>query len=111
LYELTPPLPVPLAKDQMLTAFVPLGARCDETVVPYDAVVYDVHGGTWVYLDRTAAGAKTHSYERRRVELGPSVDGGVIVRPTLSSDERVVVAGAAKLFSREFFRPPVAGAP
>jgi membrane fusion protein, heavy metal efflux system len=111
LYELLPPRKVALAKDQMVTVFVPLGTKREESVVPYAAVVYDVYGGTWVYLDKTAAGAEKHVYERRRVELGPSVDGGVIVRPILRAGERVVVAGAAELFSREFFRPPVAGAP
>jgi cobalt-zinc-cadmium efflux system membrane fusion protein len=112
LYALEPPAkPIPLAKDQMVTVFVPLGSMQEVSVVPYSAVVYDVYGGTWVYLDKTTDKAKGHVYERRRVELGSSVPGGVVVRPALPAGDRIVVAGVGELFSREFYRPPVAGAP
>lgn len=96
-----------LAKDQMLTVFLPLGRQQEETVVPYAAVVFDAYAGAWIYLDQTTPNAKEHVYERRRVELGPSVESDVVIRPSLKSSERVVVAGAAALFSREFHKTPV----
>ncbi len=99
------PLP-PLARDQLVTVFVPAGGSREESVVPYAAVVFDAHGGSWVYLDLTADEAPQHVYERRRVELGPPVGDDVVVRPPLSGGERVVTAGAAALFSREFHKPP-----
>lgn len=107
IYELEPPsakgqVPPALAKDQMLTIHLPLGQKRAESVVPYAAIIYDAFGGTWVYLERTKAQDKVHRFERRRVELGPPVEGGVIIRPRLSADERVVTAGAGALFSREF---------
>src|SRR5262249_23920792 len=95
------------AKDLMVTVFVPVGRKTVDSVVPYAAVVFDAHGGAWVYLDRTADKAGEHRYERRRVDLGPTVGGGVVVRPPLREGERVVSAGAALLFSREFHKTPV----
>jgi multidrug efflux pump subunit AcrA (membrane-fusion protein) len=103
-----PAEPTFFAKDQMVTVFVPLGRKRDESVVPYDAVVFDAHGGAWVYIDRTLIKEdKVHRYERRRVELGPNVKGGVVLRPAAQPGERVVVSGAALLFSREFHKTPV----
>ncbi len=96
-----------LLKDERLTVFVPLGDERKETVVPYSTVVFDAYAGAWVYLERTAEGAKEHVFERRRVELGPSVGMDVVIRPGLKEGDRVVVAGAAALFSREFHKPPV----
>jgi multidrug efflux pump subunit AcrA (membrane-fusion protein) len=95
------------AKDQMVTAFVPLGKETEQTVVPYAALIFDAYGGTWIYLDQTPEKATELVFERRRVELGPTVENGVVVRPAFKGHERVVVAGAAALFSREFHKPPV----
>lgn len=100
----------PFAKDQMLSVLIPLGGKHDECIVPYAAVVFDAYGGSWVYVERTEAGAKTHVFERRRVELGPAVETCVVVHPACKPGEAVVAAGAASLFSREFHKPPAAGA-
>jgi RND family efflux transporter MFP subunit len=98
-----------LSRDQMATVLVNLSARTDECLVPYDAVVYDAYGGAWVYVDLSKEGAEPHLFERRRVELGPSVGGDVVVRPPecFRAGERVVRDGAQLLFSSEFFKPPV----
>src|SRR5262249_49009868 len=89
LYELTPDPAkrLLLAKDQMVTVYVALGQQKEETVLPYSAVVFDAYAGTWIYLDKTPEGAKQHVFERRRVELGPTVEGGVVVRPKLKAGE------------------------
>jgi RND family efflux transporter MFP subunit len=94
-----------MAKDQMVAVDVPLDQRQEETVVPYDAVVFDAHAGAWIYLDKTAKGAEKHTYERRRVELGPRHGKEVAVRPAVAKGDRVVVEGAGVLFSREFYKP------
>lgn len=96
------------AKDQMLTVQVPMGGEAEECVVPYAAVVYDAYAGAWIYLDRTAGdGATGHVYERRRIELGPRIgEKDVVVRPACDPSDKVVVAGAAALYSREFHKPP-----
>jgi hypothetical protein len=95
------------AKDQMVTVFVPLGQRKVESVVPYASVVFDAFGGSWIYIDRTEKAAERHQFERRRVELGPAIGDGVVIRPTAGQRERVVTTGAGVLFSREFHKTPV----
>jgi RND family efflux transporter MFP subunit len=108
LYEVVGPHDGLFAKDQLVSVFVPLGGSREHTVVPYSAVVFDSNAGAWVYLEKSAPDAKHHVFERRRVELGGSVGTDVIVRPVLGKKDRVVISGAQELFSREFFRPPVA---
>ena len=98
------------ARDQMLTALLPLDRKRSETVVPASAVVNDYHGSAWVYLD-VSGDDKGRVYERRRVDVGARVEGGLVVRPPLSPKDKVVVSGAAALFSREFYRPPAAPKP
>ena len=65
-----------------------------------------------VYFDQTTKGAKKRVYERRRVEVGPtlpSAGGGhdvVLRRLDARQGERIITRGAANLFSREFYKPP-----
>ncbi len=108
--------PGPYAKDQMVTVFIPLSGLRTQTVVPAAAIAHDNTGGAWVYLDRTPAGAKSRTYERRRVEVGPrvkladktyeDVNEGLIVKLDAGPEDRVVTRSAQALFSREFYRPP-----
>jgi hypothetical protein len=102
------------ARDQMVQVGVPIDRSQKESMVPYAAVVYDAHGGAWIYLDRTSGEGKGHVYERRRVELGPMagdevavrmVGSGGTVQPACKPDDRVVAVGAGVLFSREFYKP------
>jgi RND family efflux transporter MFP subunit len=97
-----------MAKDQLVTVDVPLGERRKETLVPYDAVVFDAHAGAWVYLEVTPPESKTHVYERRRVELGPTIGKDVVLRRLEWKDgDRIVVHDVASLFGREFYKPPI----
>jgi RND family efflux transporter MFP subunit len=100
-----------VARDQLAMVDVPLDQRREEAMVPYDAVVFDAHAGAWIYLDKTPAGAATHVYERRKVQLGPTKGKEVAVRdaegkPACAKGGRVVVEGAGAVFSSEFFKPP-----
>ena len=107
------------AKDQMVPVRVPLhGERAEkEFVVPYSAVVFDGYGSAWIYFDLTPADAKEHLFERRRVELGANVElapnvykgvhDAIAVHLDAPPGNRIVTAGAAQLFSREFHKPPV----
>src|SRR5262245_482501 len=105
IYELAPG-DVPIARDQVVAVHVPVDHKRTETVVPYDAVVYDIHGSAWIYLDVTPKEGGKNIYRRWRVELGPTVDGGLVVRAGELSGKRVVVSGAQVLLSREFHKPP-----
>jgi RND family efflux transporter MFP subunit len=97
------------ARDLMVTALVPVSTGQPETAVPYAAIVYDAHGGAWVYVDRGKAKSGKQQYERRGVNVGARVHGTdlVVVRPSLTAGEAVVTSGAGILFSREFYKPPV----
>ena len=116
-----PPPRISWSKDQMIKVHVPFGQRRMEIVVPYSAVVYDAFGGSWIYLDKTDAKDKHREYERRRVDLGAPVrldplyvlglrfdlPEVVVVRCDCKRGDKVVVGGAAALFSREFHKPPI----
>jgi RND family efflux transporter MFP subunit len=66
-------------------------------VVPWSAVVYDINGGTWVYI-QTAP----HTFARRRVEVSKTVDDLAVIARGLGGGEDVVVVAVAELYGTEF---------
>jgi RND family efflux transporter MFP subunit len=66
-------------------------------VVPDTAVLYDIHGATWVYEDLGG-----NAYRRRRIEVARHAGDRSVVRRGLSEGVSVVTAGAAELFGTEF---------
>jgi len=82
---------------QRVGVTIPLRTESESLVVPWSAIVHDVHGGAWIY-ERTG----TQSYTRRRVQVeqiaGPvaALSGGI--KPGAS----VVTTGVAELFGTEF---------
>ena len=66
-------------------------------VVPDAAVLYDIHGATWVYED-----LGDHAYARRRIEVARHAGDRAVVRRGLSEGTKIVTAGAAELFGTEF---------
>jgi len=81
---------------------VTLELRGDEEslVVPWSAVVHDVHGGEWVY-ESTAP----HVFVRRRVQVRSVVGSDAALASGPSVGASIVVAGAAELFGVEFGGP------
>jgi RND family efflux transporter MFP subunit len=76
---------------------VPLRAAREAAVVPWSAVVFDVHGGAWVY-----EATRAHTFTRRRVEV-ERVEGDVAVLSRAPSSVTTVVSvGAPELFGTEF---------
>jgi hypothetical protein len=82
---------------ERVTVQLPLASSADGLVVPDSAVVYDVHGATWVYED-----LGRHVYARRRVEVARTVGDRAIISRGLSQGTRVVTVGTAELFGVEF---------
>ena len=70
-------------------------------MVPWSAVVHDIHGGTWVY-ERTAP----RVYTRRRVEVkhvqGSGAEAQAVLARGPAPGAMVVSVGAAELFGTEF---------
>jgi RND family efflux transporter MFP subunit len=108
-YELLPTKEADsFVKDQMVTVHLPIDKIEKGTVVPYSAIVFDVHGRGLIYLERTTDKDTKHQFERRPIELVSSADDGkVVIRTYLTGGERVVTNGAAVLFSRDFHKTPV----
>jgi multidrug efflux pump subunit AcrA (membrane-fusion protein) len=65
--------------------------------VPASAILYDIHGGTWLYVAEP-----DHTYRRQRVEVLETQGGSALLGRGLSPGARVVIAGAAELFGTEF---------
>jgi membrane fusion protein, heavy metal efflux system len=66
-------------------------------VVPKAAVLYDIHGATWVYEDLGG-----NSFVRRRVEVARHAGERAVVSRGLTEGRKIVTAGAAELFGTEF---------
>jgi len=76
---------------------VPLQGETESSVVPASAVLYDIHGGAWVYENN---GAQT--FTRRRIEVRFVRDGDAVLARGPAPGAKVVTAGAAELFGVEF---------
>jgi len=80
---------------------VPLAGETKRLTVPWSSVVFDIHGGSWVYHQ-----VAPQTFTRLRVEIEyvhDTVDGSVAVLrrgPPLGTP--VVIAGVAEIFSTEF---------
>ena len=66
-------------------------------LIPGSAVVYDLHGGTWVYEARPS-----HVFVRRRVDIADEVADKAIVARGIGPGTPVVTAGVAELYGTEF---------
>ena len=69
----------------------------DNVVIPFPAVVYDMYGGSWVYVKQSSL-----TYTRRRVEIRHVIDGNAIITRGMIAGEEVVTAGVAELYGTEF---------
>jgi hypothetical protein len=66
-------------------------------VVPWSAIVHDIHGGEWVY-ERVAP----QTFARRRVQVTRVVDGLALLTSGPDPGAGIVAEGAAELFGVEF---------
>ncbi|HZN40148.1 MAG TPA: efflux RND transporter periplasmic adaptor subunit [Planctomycetota bacterium] len=86
-----------LRPGERVLAMLQLAAAGDRLVVPRAALLYDVHGGSWVYVQRAPA---TFARERVQVAWVDGVDA-VLERGPMPGTA-VVTHGAAELFGTEF---------
>jgi len=73
-----------------------LHGEAKNLTVPWSAVVYDIHGGTWVYEQNGE-----NVFARRRVQIKSVVDATAVLSHGPPEGTRVVVAGAQELFGTE----------
>jgi RND family efflux transporter MFP subunit len=81
---------------QRVSASVPLRTPAVSLTVPWSAVVFDIHGGAWVY-EKTA----DKTYTRRRVEVRYVADNTAVLEAGPKPGTTVVTAGAEELFGTE----------
>lgn len=73
------------------------GVAVESLCVPASALLVDVIGGTWIYVQ-----VQADSYDRRRVVVDRVVDGSAAISRGLAAGDPVVSVGAAELFGLEF---------
>lgn len=96
-YELSNPN-LELRPGQRLSAFLPLRTTGQKRLsVPLSAILYDVHGGTWVYLEDAP-----HVYRRQRVELVESTSTTAFISRGTTPGMKVITQGVTELFGTEF---------
>jgi RND family efflux transporter MFP subunit len=81
---------------QRVAVSLPLRDESESLTAPWAAIVFDIHGGTWVY-ERT--GERT--FVRRRVLLRYVSDDTAVLASGPPPGTKVVTAGAAELFGTE----------
>jgi cobalt-zinc-cadmium efflux system membrane fusion protein len=101
-----PPLPSPLGGEglgvrglrpnQRVGVSLALKAEAESLVIPWSAVVYDIFGGTWVYVE---TGERV--YVRQRVVVRHVSGDAAILASGPPPLTKVVIAGAAELFGAE----------
>jgi cobalt-zinc-cadmium efflux system membrane fusion protein len=85
-----------LSPGQRLGVSVPLVGAKEALAVPWAAVVFDIHGGTWVYEQ-----VGPRKYARRRVVVGHTVGADAVLAGGPPSGTKVVTAGVQQLFAAE----------
>lgn len=86
-----------LRPGERVSVQLPLTTADTGLVVPSSAVVYDIHGATWVYED-----LGKNAYARRRIEIARQPGDRAVVSRGLAEGTRVVVVGVAELLGTEF---------
>ena len=82
---------------QRVGVTLPLRGEEESLVVPWAAVLHDVHGGQWVY-ENTAP----QTFVRRRVQVARVEGDRAILASGPKPGAKVVTDGAAELFGTEF---------
>ena len=70
---------------------LPMKSNTRGLVIPDAAVLYDIHGATWVYED-----LGSNAYARRRVEVARNAGDRAVVNRGISEGAKVVTTGALR---------------
>ena len=82
---------------QIVSATLTLKGTEQSLVVPYSAILYDMYGSAWVYVN-----TRPQVYVRQRVELRYVLGELAVLSRGPAVGAKVVGAGAAELFCTEF---------
>ena len=87
----------PLSPGERVGVTVPLAGEEESLVIPWAAVLHDIHGGTWVYKK-----LEPQTYQRHRIEVRNVAGEMAVLLHGPDKDTEIVVDGAAELFGTEF---------
>ena len=82
---------------ERIIAELPRKGETKSLVVPWSAIMHDIHGGTWVY-EQTAE----RTYVRRRVQVQYVSGASAVLKEGPKPGTKVVTAGVVELFGTEF---------
>lgn len=98
LYFALPNPALQLHPGQRLSASLPTRPNARKGLsVPLSAILYDIHGGVWVYVHQAPL-----TYRRQRVELLETAGQIAYLSRGVKAGMNVVTQGAAELFGTEF---------
>jgi len=82
---------------QKVMVSMPQSSTEEKFVIPFSALVYDLYGGSWIYLK-----VSQQTYSRRRVEISHNEGTRTILTKGIHTGDEVVVEGVAELYGIEF---------
>lgn len=88
-----------LRPGQRVSVQLPLVGDAEERVVPWSAIVQDIHGGDWVYVK-----IAEHKFARRRVQVKRVVDSWAVLGQGPEAGTPIVTVGVAEIFGSEFWK-------
>lgn len=92
------PADTPLRAGERAAVEIPmLGSDEECLVLPFSAVLHDIHGGQWVY-EQTAQ----HTYTRRRIQVARLAGSDAVLASGPAVGANIVTDGSAELFGTEF---------
>lgn len=95
-YEL--PTDAKLRPGERVAVEIPtLDSKVESLVLPFHAVLHDIHGGQWVYEQMP-----DHRYTRRRIQVARLAGNDAVLTSGPPVGTQVVTDGAAELFGTEF---------
>jgi hypothetical protein len=69
----------------------------EQLVIPFNAVLHDIHGGQWVYV-QTAE----HAYTRKRIQVARIAGAEAVLATGPAAGSKIVTDGSTELFGTEF---------
>lgn len=95
-YEL--PTDTALRAGERVAVEIPtLESKVESLVIPFNAVLHDIHGGQWVYA-KTAE----HTYTRKRIQVARLAGADAVLTTGPAAGTQIVTDGSAELFGTEF---------
>jgi multidrug efflux pump subunit AcrA (membrane-fusion protein) len=82
---------------QKVMVFLPQSTTEEKYVIPFSSLIYDLHGGSWVYIKISA-----QTYSRHRVEVSHRQENNAILSRGVRTGDEVAVTGVAELYGIEF---------